>query len=298
MFSQLPSATGMFSQIPRHERKHPPYTFPPPFKSAEKRVFWKKKYIYSYGKSRVSWRKKIASLFLGVHDLDESAAAEVEKSPLDRVGRWLWRRRRGKVALRRRRMRFLSSSRETSIYHKKSNSVFIFFPKKCWLFTSGKCMVANIFLELAFVWRIPPVSYTTPCFMNTKEEEEEVFPPYPLWDIATLAFITKKEEERDCIRILFCEKKPGDKLPFPPLFRARNAGESFSLFWWGLHFPRKRRKRVFLLRFSLSLPPFSSSFSGRWVSSFFLSVSFFVFPQSHGLMCLVCETRKGGEGSS
>ena len=104
MFSQLPSATGMFSQMPRHERKHPPYTFPPPFKSAEKKSFLKYKNTFILtGNRALLEEKKTASLFLGVHDLDESAAAEVEKSPLDRVGRWLWRWRRGKVALRRRK---------------------------------------------------------------------------------------------------------------------------------------------------------------------------------------------------
>ncbi len=90
--------------------------------------------------------------------------------------------------------------------------------------------------------------------MNTKEEEEEVFPPYPLWDIATLAFITKKEEERDCIRILFCEKKPGDKLPFPPLFSLQEMlVKVFPLFLVGSPFPPKKEEEgVFIALLSLS----------------------------------------------
>ncbi len=214
---------------------------------------------------------------------------------------------KGKVALRKKKKKdaiLIFIARDQHLPH-KVKQCFHFFQKKCWLFSNGKCLVAitffRFYLQLAIVWRIPPVSYTPPCFMNTKEEEED--PPHIHFETSLRSLSSRKRKRKGIVFVSsFVKKKQGTNCHFPP-FPCKKCWWKFFLFFGGVSISPEKGGRgcFYCVSLSLSLsspPPFPLLFSGRWVSSFFLSVSFFVFPQSHGLMCLVCETRKGGEGSA
>ena len=114
-------------------------------------------------------------------------------------------------------------------------------------------MVANIFLELAFVWRIPPVSYTTPCFMNAKEEEEEV-PSHIHFETSLRSLSSRKRKRKGIVfASSFVKKNQGTNCHFPLFSVQEMLVKVFPLFLVGSPFPPKKEEEgVFIALLSLS----------------------------------------------
>ncbi len=226
--------------------------------SRKKEFFEIKNTFILTGNRALLEEKKIAPLFHGVHDLGESAAAEVEKSPLDRVGRWLWRRRRGRslYGKRRRRMRFLSSSRETSIYHIKSNSVFIFSKKNVDFSLTGNAWLLLHFLGFICNWLLSGESRPFRIHRHASwiPRRRRRIPPISTLRHRYVRFHHEKGRGKGLYSYPLLWKKNRGQIAISPLFRARNAGESFFSFLVGSPFPPKKEEEgVFIAFLSLSL---------------------------------------------